>query len=79
MERDSLAIRTGLAVAVAAAATLAAAQQISGAAPAATVTAQREAAPKPGSPDATTTIDGRYLPPPPQRFIGQIELNATQS
>ena len=33
----------------------------------------------PGSPDATTTIDGRYLPPPPQPFTGQIELNADQS
>ena len=33
----------------------------------------------PGSPDATTTIDGRYLPPPPQRFRGQVELNAAQS
>jgi arylsulfatase A-like enzyme len=33
----------------------------------------------PGSPNATTTIDGRYLPPPPQPFQGQIELNAAQS
>ena len=33
----------------------------------------------PGSPDATTTIDGRYLPPPPQKFQGQISLNADQS
>jgi len=33
----------------------------------------------PGSPDATTTIDGRYLPPPPQPFQGRIELNAAQS
>jgi len=33
----------------------------------------------PGSPDATTTIDGRYIPPPPQPFQGQIELNALQS
>src|SRR3954447_1517439 len=33
----------------------------------------------PGSPDATTTIDGHVLPPPPQPFIGQIELNAAQS
>ena len=32
-----------------------------------------------GSPDATTTIDGRYLPPPPQMFKGKIELNAAQS
>ena len=33
----------------------------------------------PGSPYATTTIDGRYLPPPPPPFTGQIELNADQS
>jgi arylsulfatase len=33
----------------------------------------------PGSPNATTTIDGRYLPPPPQAFTGQIGLNADQS
>jgi arylsulfatase A-like enzyme len=33
----------------------------------------------PGSPDATTTIDGRYLPPPPQPFKGEINLNAAQS
>ena len=33
----------------------------------------------PGSPDATTTIDGRYLPPPPQQFEGEIDLNAAQS
>jgi len=33
----------------------------------------------PGSPCATTTIDGRYLPPPPQPFKGEIELNALQS
>jgi hypothetical protein len=32
----------------------------------------------PGSPDATTTIDGRYLPPPPP-FQGEINLNALQS
>jgi arylsulfatase A-like enzyme len=33
----------------------------------------------PGSPEATTTIDGRYVPPPPPPFRGEIELNATQS
>src|SRR5271165_5317295 len=33
----------------------------------------------PGSPDATTTIDGRYIPAPPQPFQGQIGLNALQS
>ncbi len=39
----------------------------------------RETTGAPGSPDATTTIDGRYLPPPPQSFKGQIDLNAAQS
>lgn len=34
---------------------------------------------KPGSPDSTTTVDGRYLPPPPQPFQGEINLNADQS
>jgi len=33
----------------------------------------------PGSPDATTTIDGRYVPAPPPPFVGQINLNAAQS
>jgi arylsulfatase len=33
----------------------------------------------PGAPNATTTIDGHVLPPPPQPFRGQIELNAAQS
>jgi arylsulfatase A-like enzyme len=33
----------------------------------------------PGSPDATTTIDGRYLPQPPAPFQGEINLNALQS
>src|SRR5271165_6188303 len=32
-----------------------------------------------GSPDATTTIDGRYLPPPPPPFQGVINLNAANS
>jgi arylsulfatase len=32
-----------------------------------------------GSPNATTTIDGRYLPPPDQPFQGEINLNAAQS
>jgi Sulfatase len=31
-----------------------------------------------GSPDATTTVDGHYLPAPPQKFEGQIGLNADQ-
>jgi len=33
----------------------------------------------PGSPGATTTIDGRYLPNPPQPFQGEIDPNAAQS
>jgi len=33
----------------------------------------------PGSPNATTTIDGRYIPAPPQKFQGQIGLNALKS
>jgi arylsulfatase A-like enzyme len=33
----------------------------------------------PGSPSATTTIDGNYLPPPPPNFGGQIGLDAAQS
>jgi arylsulfatase len=33
----------------------------------------------PGAPNATTTIDGRYLPPPPPPFQGEIYLNASQS
>jgi arylsulfatase len=33
----------------------------------------------PGAPDATTTIDGRYLPNPPPPFRGEINPNALQS
>jgi arylsulfatase len=33
----------------------------------------------PGSPGTTMTIDGRYLPPPPQQFEGAISPNAAQS
>jgi hypothetical protein len=33
----------------------------------------------PGSPEATITINGRYLPPPPQSFQGEINLTAAQS
>jgi len=33
----------------------------------------------PGSPDATTTIDGRYLPNPPAPFGGKIGLTAKDS
>ena len=32
----------------------------------------------PGSPSATTTIDGKYLPPPPAPFGGVINLNADE-
>jgi arylsulfatase len=34
---------------------------------------------KSGSPSSTTTIDGRYLPSPPQPFGGVINLDATTS
>ena len=33
----------------------------------------------PGSPGATTTIDGKYLPPPPPKFGGDINLQVSQS
>src|SRR5262245_28208326 len=33
----------------------------------------------PGSPEARTTIDGRYLPNPPQAFRGDAQTNATAS
>ena len=33
----------------------------------------------PGSPSATTTLEGQQLPPPPQKFEGKIERNAAQS
>ncbi len=33
----------------------------------------------PGASNSTTTIDGHVLPPPPQKFGGEIELNAAQS
>ena len=32
----------------------------------------------PGSPGATTTIDGKYLPPPPPKFGGEINLEASE-
>jgi arylsulfatase len=38
-----------------------------------------ETAGAPGSPSATTTIDGRYLPNPPPPFGGEITPNALQS
>ena len=39
----------------------------------------QQATDTPGAPGATTTIDGRYLPPPPQQFRGEIDTNAAQS
>jgi hypothetical protein len=33
----------------------------------------------PGSPEATITLPGDQLPPPPQKFEGKIERNAAQS
>jgi len=33
----------------------------------------------PGSPSATTTIDGKYLPPAPAKFGGVINLSAEES
>jgi arylsulfatase A-like enzyme len=33
----------------------------------------------PGSPSATTTIEGNQIPPPPQPFRGKIERNTAQS
>ena len=33
----------------------------------------------PGAPDATTTIDGKYLPPPPSKFGGEIGLEVSGS
>ena len=41
--------------------------------------AAQQATGTPGSPSATTTIDGKYLPPPPPKFGGEINLQASQS
>ena len=41
--------------------------------------AQQQTTGTPGSPGATTTIDGNYLPNPPSRFGGSIGLDAAQS
>jgi arylsulfatase len=58
----------------------ASAQQATTVAPVTVIGADaRETSGAPGSPDATTTIDGRYLPAPPQKFKGKINLNAAQS
>jgi arylsulfatase A-like enzyme len=42
-------------------------------------TAQIQTTGVPGSPSATTTLDGRYLPNPPAPFGGAINLDATTS
>ena len=41
--------------------------------------AQQQTTGTPGSPSATTTIDGKYLPPPPAPFGGTINLDAKDS
>jgi arylsulfatase len=41
--------------------------------------ATEQPAPAPGSPSATRTLDGRYLPNPPPAFGGEITPNALQS
>jgi arylsulfatase len=48
------------------------------AAVAGSATAQQKAG-VPGSPGATITPDGKYLPNPPQKFRGDINTNAAQS
>ncbi len=40
---------------------------------------QPSSGPAPGSPDATTTIDGRYIPNPPPPFAGKIGLTTKDS
>ena len=44
-----------------------------------TPTAQSQGQAAPGSPEATRTIDGRYIPAPPAPFGGEINVNAAQS
>src|SRR5450432_55030 len=41
--------------------------------------AQVQTTGKPGSPSSTTTLDGRYLPNPPAKFEGKINLDAPTS
>jgi arylsulfatase A-like enzyme len=41
--------------------------------------AQQQITGVPGSPSATETIDGKYLPPSPPKFGGEINLGAEQS
>jgi hypothetical protein len=45
----------------------------------ATVAPAQEISGTPGSPSATTTLDGRYVPNPPSPFGGVINLDATNS
>ena len=44
-----------------------------------TETRAQEITGKPGSPSATSTIDGRYIPNPPPEFGGEINLDANTS
>ena len=67
--RDVLKLRCGLLAAV----SLAALSGLAGPAVAQEVTGT------PGSPSATTTIDGKYLPNPPAAFGGEINLSAKDS
>src|SRR5262245_57556131 len=41
--------------------------------------ASAQPAPAPGSPSATTTIDGKQIPPPPPKFGGVIKQDAKDS
>jgi arylsulfatase A-like enzyme len=41
--------------------------------------AQQQTTGTPGAPDATTTVDSRYLPAPPQKFQGDIGLDIAHS
>src|SRR3990172_11506433 len=43
------------------------------------VFAESEEKPKPGSPNYTTSIDGKQLPPPDPAFGGVIKLKASES
>src|SRR4051812_36994020 len=45
----------------------------------ATVASAQETTGVSGSPSATVTIDGKYLPPPPSQFSGEINLSAKDS
>jgi arylsulfatase len=47
--------------------------------PAAAIVHAQQVTGEPGSPSATTTVDGRYVPPPPPPFGGTIGLSAKDS